>query len=298
MKITIIGANNNGGLEKDKIILTKLLQEHNFDVDARDNRDFAPLSEDTDLCIHLEVVDERCFGKRNILIPNQEWFMRKWLPSLHKFEAIFCKSRYAYNIFNNYHNNVHYTGFTSIDCYVPSEKAKECFHAAGNSKAKGTQLLIYAWDNFTDARLHLATRTIDTATITNESISAHYYLSKEEYSRLRNSTLIHIYPSQVEGFGHCINEAMSCGAVVITTDYPPMNEFKCNFYIPAQVEYTLPNSLGSGVYIDPASIRKTVEEVLARNDLHELGKRSREYFLQSDKEFRERFMSLFNTLKI
>jgi len=44
-----------------------------------------------------------------------------------------------------------------------------------------------------------------------------------------NMCLVHIFPSQVEGFGHVINEARSCASVVITTNYPPMNELVDQF---------------------------------------------------------------------
>ncbi|KAJ3120233.1 hypothetical protein HK100_012888 [Physocladia obscura] len=42
---------------------------------------------------------------------------------------------------------------------------------------------------------------------------------------LQYQSAVHICPSEQEGYGHYINEARSLGSVVLTTAYPPMNEF-------------------------------------------------------------------------
>lgn len=297
MNVTIIGRNNNGGLEKDKIILTRLLQEHHINVDFRNlDEDFIPIRQDTDLCIHLEIVDEQYFGRSNILIPNQEWFMREWLVNINRFDAIFCKSLYAEQIFGAYHSNVIYTGFTSLDCYREGDKIKECFHSSGRSRAKGTRQLIDALKSFDSSRIHIVSSFINEAPFVNECISFYGILPEEEFNHFRNRCLIHIYPSVIEGFGHVINEAMSCASVVLTTDYPPMNELTSSFLIPIDKEYALPDRLGGIAGIAPSSIKEVLDTVLLRDDLHELGLKNREVFLRKDQLFREQFMAALHAL--
>lgn len=41
---------------------------------------------------------------------------------------------------------------------------------------------------------------------------------------LQTSIGLHLCPSEREGFGHYLNEARAAGALVVTTDHPPMNE--------------------------------------------------------------------------
>lgn len=64
-------------------------------------------------------------------------------------------------------------------------------------------------------------------------------LSSSELAELQHGNGIHLCPSSMEGFGHTLNEGRATGALVITTDYPSMNEFS-----------------GTGVLIEPSHIKK------------------------------------------
>jgi hypothetical protein len=49
-------------------------------------------------------------------------------------------------------------------------------------------------------------------------------LSDEALLRLQRSSGVHLCPSREEGFGHYINEARAMGALVMTTNWAPMND--------------------------------------------------------------------------
>jgi glycosyltransferase involved in cell wall biosynthesis len=49
-------------------------------------------------------------------------------------------------------------------------------------------------------------------------------LADEELLGLQQSSGVHLCPSREEGFGHYINEARALGALVMTTNWAPMND--------------------------------------------------------------------------
>ncbi len=291
MFITIVGLENGVGLAKDKNLLIAILQQKGIQVDFRSIVKYNPLHPNCDVCIHTEVVDTRYLGEKNILIPNQEWFYKKWLIHLKKFDAIFCKTHYATEIFTKYHDRVIFTGFTSLDHYQEGLKRLECFHSQGKSKAKGTRFLIEAWKKEQLPCLNLVTSKYKHS-LNNLNIKLYRnFLPYTSFKRLMNKSLIHIYPCEMEGFGHCINESKSCGAVVVTTDHAPMNELTSDFLIPVYKKKNLSSFLGHKTTVRPSHIGKVIGELLERDDLFELGQKNRESYLQNDVFFRSRFFS-------
>jgi glycosyltransferase involved in cell wall biosynthesis len=184
------------------------------------------------VAIHLEQAHERGIqlADLNVFIPNQECFNQEDTGRLSFFDRIWTKTSYANEIFkkNGYDKQTEYIGFTSQNSVMHSVHSKpETFlHIAGKSKMKGTQALLNVWSMHPELpRLTVVTKNLEhlsfacnnVAIITDE-------LSDHEIATLQNESETHICASEAEGFGHYISEALSCGAIVVTTNGPPMND--------------------------------------------------------------------------
>ncbi len=110
------------------------------------------------------------------------------------------------------------------------------FHSSGMSpRRKGTDLIIKAFENLIgDARLviHAQQPVEQQIPELSEQIELLLTTGKLIY---RTETIpapglyhlgdVYVYPSRLDGIGLTVAEALACGLPVITTDYPPMNEF-------------------------------------------------------------------------
>ena len=118
-------------------------------------------------------------------------------------------------------------------------------------------------------------------------------LSDVALRQIQNEHGIHVCPSEAEGFGHYIGEALGCGALVITTDAPPMNELVTNErgilvpYFECQ-----PQSLGTNFYVDPAKLEDAIKFALGMPACRkkEIGESARAWFLENAKAFDKRFI--------
>ncbi len=123
------------------------------------------------------------------------------------------------------------------------------------------------------------------------------YMDLSDLRRLQNSCGIHLCPSRSEGWGHYISEAMSCGAVVITTDAPPMNEI-----IDATIGVLVPygrqetRHLGHCYFVNSGKLIDAITRVLAMgiDAKAELGRAARQRFDENDRQFRDRIGAFFN----
>lgn len=275
--LTIVGRDNNSGLTKDRDILLSILGGEFASIDHYEDKK-------REICIFTEIVDPRFYGKYNILIPNQEWFFRGWIKELRNYQAIWVKTKLAYQIFSSMHPNVKYIGFTSVDMFKDVPKKVECFHAQGKSSDKGTELLMQWHKNMPVLNL-LSKKHIKRLPNLRMYVNR---LEQAEYETLANQSLIHVCPSTMEGFGHYINEAKSMGNVVITTDAAPMNELITDkrFLCKVMSAEHKTSCLGTYTRTTYAEIHRVISEVLFL-DLGEIGQNNRKEFLKQDKEFKE-----------
>lgn len=302
MKFNIISNINNGyGLQRDYEIIRARLAELGHEVLGFSYHIPEAVAQ-ADINIFLEtVIPVFHRARESWLIPNPEWFDEaRDGRYIRKFNRILCKTQDAFRIFRSRSDAAEYLGFESRDIFDPQViRHKKFLHIAGKSMVKGTGAVMRAWKRFkipypltviSSVREHVREAE-------NSQITLYKRIPDEgKYSDILNHHLFHIYPSQYEGWGHCIHEALGIGAIVLTTDAPPMNEVKLEpgRFIPKSTSGSL--RMATMHQVRAEDIINHVGAVIALNDdeVKAESDRNRQLFLSERDAFRERFAKIVN----
>ncbi|KAG7377145.1 hypothetical protein PHYPSEUDO_012080 [Phytophthora pseudosyringae] len=173
-------------------------------------------------------------------------------------DAVLCKTNECYDRVTKWFEQegnprrakVFYTKHTSTDpgllvrkrlgeyAVAPKDFSDIKFlHTAGTSSAKGTREVLECWtytaglpplDVYIDRkpfyRLFPASYKLKIARSLSP-VNIHLgMMNRMNYSKLLADASFVVNPSYSEGYGHIINQARASGAVIITSDVPPMNE--------------------------------------------------------------------------
>lgn len=239
--------------------------------------------------IMLELVNPLFFpeARRNVLVPNPEWYAREWLGHVKRFDYVWAKTETGKQAFANLNKHVVNIGWTSVDMHDAAiPRTMQFLHVAGKSSAKGTAQTLQAYQA---ANVHVPLVVVGERSDVPQGIRHYRRISDEELKRLMNESLCHICASSYEGFGHYINEARSVGAFIITTNAAPMNELVTPaFGIGVSVGATSWQNLGQHNHADVESLTQAIRSIAAASDvIAVLGARAREAFLKE----REAFMN-------
>lgn len=168
------------------------------------------------------------WARHNAFIPNPEWCNAHDLSVLPRVSSILAKTHEAERIFAALGCSTRYIGFTSEDRFDPAvARERAFFHLAGRSQNKGTEALLALWRQHPEWPTLTVVQNPKTARMGAPVSNIRHivdYLDDAELKRLQNAHLFHLCPSETEGFGHYLVEAMGIGAVALTLDAPPMNE--------------------------------------------------------------------------
>lgn len=311
MRFNICTNIDNGvGLEADYKLLKGMLESWGHQVNGVHFKKIDGGTPRADVNLFLETVAGALFDRapRNWLIPNQEW----WAPwdhenEMHRIDKILCKTHDAVRIFKQlypaFQNRVQYIGFESKDRYDASiERKRVFFHLAGQSRYKNSQAVAYAFAKYfddSDCRRDLifVGAYPEEVQFARDHKNVHYIqrASEAELSKLMNECLFHIMPSGAEGWGHAIHEGLGCGNIVMTTNFPPMNEYEgvCQeLLIPYQ--RTTPELAAQRAFVGAMEVKHAVEKAwtLTPEQIAAASEKARAYFLVQRESFRATLKSI------
>lgn len=232
----------------------------------------------------------------NFFIPHQEWCRPETVALLKNINFVLCKTNYAKDIFQRLGHNVAYIGFTSEDRLKEDIKKdyNKFLHVAGRSLQKGTVTLSEVWARHPEWPVLTIITKNPQLVHRNGASNIHVItdmLTDESVTAMQNEFGVHLCPSEAEGFGHYICEALGCGAIVVTTDAPPMNELVTRdrgILVPFSKQ--TPQSLGMNFYVDAVALEVEIEGVLNLTipEKKALGEAGRSWFLKNKLDFERR----------
>lgn len=310
--IRILARGNGHGLAKDLRLLTDLFGQAGYAVQPVGfhsekgvralhiggmwlERGWRGLA---DVQLSLEHVYPATLGlaRRNLMIPNPEWFKAgKWKDCLHRIDGMLCKTAHAQHIFSDMGFDVRQVGFTSEDRRRPEVRRERAFlHLAGKSPVKGTEAVLEAWRRHPEWPTLVVVQTARHAQPRPGAANIDHRvgrLSDDDLRTLQNTCRFHVCPSEAEGFGHVLVEALGVGAVMLTTDGEPMNELVRPDYgvliPPARIGQL---GLARRFHVDADGVERAVEHVLGLPDatVDAMSGGARRAFEAIDRGFRTR----------
>ena len=229
---------------------------------------------------------------RNVVVPNPEWFDGHDQALLRWVDGAWAKTHYAHRIFDTLGCPTTLIGFASEDRHDPAVVREPAFfHLAGKSRMKGTTGLVRLWATHPEwptlTVVHSRRAAFEVLPAGNIRYETRY-LSDSNLRTLQNRHVFHLCPSETEGWGHYIPEAMSTGAVVLATDAAPMNELvgpDRGLLIAARPHGR--QHLAMTHVCDSTALERTIERAIAmpRDERQRLGLAARAWFVANQRGF-------------
>lgn len=284
-RIQLLARDNSAGLSRDLVLLAGALNEAGASVRVTGLPHRGRFAEwltrmrlvgrqpafDINLMLERVRPEFARAARRNVLVPNPEYFRAQDHAALDRIDTVWTKTRHAGRLFAALGKPVRHIGFTSPDRLDPAvPRLHAFFHGPGRSANKGTAALLKLWAAHPEwpvltvawRRKHVALGTLPA----NVRL-IHEHLDDAAYRRLQNEHRFHLCPSQTEGYGHYLVEAMSCGAVVLTLDAEPMHELvtaERGVLVPAQATGT--QDLATLYGFRDADMARAIERCVAMSE--------------------------------
>ncbi|MGC4081752.1 MAG: glycosyltransferase family 4 protein [Vicinamibacterales bacterium] len=212
---------------------------------------------------------------------------------LREVDLVLFKTKHAFDLLSKETKAAALVGFTTVDRRDASVRRipRTALHVAGWNPHKGTAAILASWSARPDwPEIRVVTQLKG---LTGECRNVRVFntrITDRALRSLQNECTVHVCPSEVEGFGHTLVEAMSCGAVTVTTAAPPMNEVitpEEGFLVP--YSRTEPMGAGTRYLVDADSLADVMNRVwtLDSGTFEQLSKAARARFERMQSSFHD-----------
>lgn len=250
-----------------------------------------------------------------IFVPNMDWLRREDEAVLQsdRVDTVLFKTAHAERLFvahglDRLVRRIAGTGWTSPDiaCGEKVPRDHDSFlHIRGASPHKNTAALIELWlrrPDFPHLTVVATPRSeleVPVPLIAAPNLTLlQRHLSPAELRRLQMACGVHLCPSITEGFGHTLNEARACAAVLLTVDGPPMNEFAGTGQgVLSAVRSRTAFNRGEASHSGPEELEAAVLQVLALDGpaRRRMGRRARHGYEEDRRRFHDAIGKLART---
>lgn len=261
-----------------------------------------------DVVIHIQDIYEiknLAFDEaQHILLPNPEWTNQHTAKRVHHINAIWHKTYYSQRAFLKAFVGAkvehYYLGFTTIDRNLRVNNFNSFAHFRGAGVARNTDKIFDIWKRRSDypllrVKFHSGDRSLvflnclSWFRVNNIEIKHGFSADDEEYfSELTASGGLHLCTSEMEGFGHYINESRMLGAVPVVINGFPMSELvDSNSGFLVQPNHTESLNLSLRYKITEDALEKIIDTILGetQSTLEKIGQNARERYDEDRRSF-------------
>ena len=206
------------------------------------------------------------FSKSNILIPNQNTFLKEWTQYLDNFDLVLVKTNYMEEIFKTYISNdkIKYIGWRSTDLFTPIDKEyDEYLLYCYDTKFTNYQKIIDSWD-VGYPTLNIVNGSMFNFKKKQENIKYIDKLTQSVFENLFNRCGIHICLNSIDSYSHNINQCCLSKSIPLIINGGPMKELvnldDC-FHIKGKKK-KLTNLLGSKYDYDVGEFKDIITKIM------------------------------------
>jgi hypothetical protein len=262
-----------------------------------------------DVIIHIqdiyEITNIPFDEKIHILVPNPEWTNQHTAKRVQLINEIWHKTNYSHRAFIKAFPNAnkvehYYLGFTTMDTGLKVANYDSVTHFRGAGVARNTDKIFDIWKRRPDypllrVKFYSFDRSLGFLTslgwfkVGKIEIKYGFSISDEEYFHdFSSSGGIHLCTSEMEGFGHYINEArMICAVPVAINGFPMSEMIDDNSGFLIEPNETVGHNLSLRYKISERNLEKTIDTVLGttQSKLQQIGQNARKRYLEDRRSF-------------